>query len=75
MKCPNCNFVIEWENPKSCPNCTFILQNYCTNPECRFNPENDQFEDEYMNKNFNNFKYCPECGEKTYYFELLTEKD
>lgn len=68
--CPKCKLDIEWIDPLFCPYCKLELQNYCTNQNCvYFEYENN----DDLEKLHSDFKYCPECGTKTSYFNFLTD--
>lgn len=66
--CPKCKCSIDWGEPIFCPYCKLELQNYCTNQEC----EHFEYSDYNSEKLHSDFKYCPECGTETSYFNFLT---
>lgn len=71
--CPKCRANIDWIDPLFCPYCDTILNNYCTNNECDMCIDSVSHEEDFVLHQ--DFKFCPDCGAKTLYYDFLSLED
>lgn len=65
--CVNCQHDNHLSDAVYCQNCGIELLNYCTNADCQSYTE----EIACLPRNAS---FCPYCGEKTTYYDYLTDK-
>ena len=71
--CVCCNRTIEWPDAIACPYCGTSIFNRCTNSECEMCPTNIHYDPNCSLKW--DFKFCPECGSKSIFYDFLEESD
>lgn len=71
--CMSCGRTFEWPDALYCPYCGSVAFNFCTNEDCQMCVDNDGFQNGWALPQ--NFKYCPECGYKTAYYDSIKDSD
>lgn len=67
LECPVCHSTEHYEDASFCQACGTELNNYCKNPQCFANRE----EEKVLNALSSSAKYCPYCGGETTFHDYL----